>query len=497
MNRRDDARRKRGQGWAIAWLPIAVLLVGCETDSYLNPSVVGRWERTPISVPILDRLDMIDEGRGLELPVTEVRPEDLIPDRSEYVLGTGDVVLVSIFELIQPGVESQYQRSVDETGKVRLPIVGPVQVAGLTPTQLEQRIREVLEEKAILRDATVSVLVQRAVQNTFSIIGEPRQGGTNVGTFGIPRPNFRLLDALALARGIPSRTKRLLILRQISLSPEMTGDEILAPYQELDTERDGAAPGEPPATGEDRARLIEQIMRGQQETDTDGPAEQPDAPAAPREGEAPPPGIEEGLEAERGTQWVNVGGEWVQVTEPRQEPPKRGEEAAEVRDALGELVTQRIIEIPYQRLLAGDMRYNVIIRPGDVIQVPGAAAGFVYLGGAVNRPGTFTVPGEDEVTVTQIIFAAGGLSQIAIPERTEIRRRISDSREAIVRINLRAIFEGTEPNIFLKPNDEINVGTNFIATPLAIFRNGLRTTYGFGFILDRNFNNDLFGEGPL
>ena len=36
----------------------------------------------------------------------------------------------------------------------------------------------------------------------------------------------------------------------------------------------------------------------------------------------------------------------------------------------------------------------------------------------------------------------------------------------------------------------------FWATPLAVIRGGLRATYGFGFLLDRNFGNDVFGAPP-
>ena len=94
----------------------------------------------------------------------------------------------------------------------------------------------------------------------------------------------------------------------------------------------------------------------------------------------------------------------------------------------------------------------------------------------------------------QLIVSGGGLSAIGIPERVDLVRRIGNDQEATVRINLRAIFNGTEPDLFLKANDVINIGTNAVATPLAIFRNGLRMTYGFGFVLDRNFNTDVFGR---
>jgi hypothetical protein len=51
--------------------------------------------------------------------------------------------------------------------------------------------------------------------------------------------------------------------------------------------------------------------------------------------------------------------------------------------------------------------------------------------------------------------------------------------------------------VYLKPGDHIIVGTDFWAYPLAVFRNGLRMNYGFGFLLDRNFGNDVFGPPPV
>ncbi len=161
---------------------------------------------------------------------------------------------------------------------------------------------------------------------------------------------------------------------------------------------------------------------------------------------------------------------------------------------LSDLITQRIIEIPYDKLLAGDMRYNIVIRPGDVIRVPAPTAGFVYIMGEINRPGAYSIPGENDLTLKQLIASAGNLSQLAVPKRVDLVRRVGDNMESVVRLDVDAIFEGSQPDIFLKPNDLINVGTNFAATPMAILRNGLRATYGFGFVLDRNFDQDVFGN---
>lgn len=456
--------------------------IGCETDSWMDPSVVGRWEHTPITMPILDRIDVIESRDALEVSLSEVTPDDLRPDFNEYTLAPNDTIAVVIFELVDPGQEAAYQRQIDGTGMVRLPFVGPVKAAGKSASQLEDHIADLLERRDIIRDATVSVILQGSTLNTFTVAASPLQGGTRAGLFTIPRPDFRLMDALAMANGIPDRTQRVLVIRQSPLTSDVAG--VVPPG--VGDEGDEPVKAAPPAP-ENATDLINELLEGVDSGAGAGPA--PGAPTEPAK--AAPSGLESSLDrGGRRAQWVNVGGEWVRV----------GSEGAagggsSVNDsALSQIITQRVIEVPYDRLNAGDMRYNIVIRPGDIIKVPGQQGGFVYLMGASNRPGAYNIPGEKDLTLKQLIASGGGISAIGIPERVDLIRRIGVDQEATVRINLRAIFNGTEPDLFLKANDVINIGTNAVATPLAIFRNGLRATYGFGFVLDRNFNTDVFGN---
>jgi polysaccharide export outer membrane protein len=157
------------------------------------------------------------------------------------------------------------------------------------------------------------------------------------------------------------------------------------------------------------------------------------------------------------------------------------------------LVTQRVIEVPMAPLLAGSAQFNIVVRPGDVIRVPSAPEGIVYVMGEVNRPGTYSLPSNGRLTIERAIASAGGLSNIAIPERMDLTRMVAPDRQATIRLNYRAIAERTMPDIFLKPDDVINVGTNFWAFPLAVIRQGFRFSYGFGFVLDRNFDEEVFG----
>ena len=458
-------------------------LLGCESDSYLDPTVVGRWERTPVTMPILDRLDLRRNVTTEEVELSPVRPGDLIPDVQEYVIGSGDFITVSIFELISVGVTDNQNREIDETGNIRLPVVGKVKASGLSPSQLEERIIDILDQKGIMTDATVSVVVQQSRQNLYSIIGAPEVGNTRFGTYLIPQPDFRLLEAIALAGGVTGRTKTILIFRSTALTPEVAG--------EVGPDTPGPSGGSAPAP-RDGGELIDDLLGG---GDGDGPTPDDTAePASPEERPAPPPGVESGLDSSpaNSTKWVYLNGEYVRVQAgsgnlgTAEDDPEGGE--------LAGLIAQRIIEVPYDRLIDGDMRYNVVIRPGDVIRIPDQTAGFVYMMGQTNRPGAYTVPGDRDLTLKQLIASSGGLSALANPERVDLVRRIAQNQEITVRLNLSAIFHGNEPDIFIKADDIVNIGSSGLAAPLAVIRNGFRFTYGFGFVLDRNFGNDVFGE---
>ncbi len=474
----SQTKSKRAWGGFAKFATLAcagMLLLGCEADDYMNPSTVGRWERTPVSMPILERLDLAGNISDAPIVTSPVRPEDLQPDAQEYVIGPGDYITISIFELISVGVTDVQNRAVDETGNVRLPVVGKVKASGLSPSQLEEEIIEILEQRGVMQDATVSVVVQQSRQNLYTIIGAPEEGSTRFGPYLIPQPDFRLLQAVAQAGGVSNRIKRILIFRQAPLTAGVAGE----------TPRTGRAV--PPAPS-DAGDLIESMtQQGTAPADLDTGATPEDRPAAPS-------GVEAGLDSDTGgsPKWVYVDGKFVRVEGGRTAAAaRRGDSNA---DELGRLVAQRIIEVPYDKLINGDMRYNVVIRAGDVIRIPNQSAGFVYIMGQTNRPGAYTVPGEQELTLKQLIASSGGLGQLANPERIDLVRRTANNQEVTIRLNLAQIFHGTEPDIFLQPDDLINVGSSGIATPLAVIRNGFRFTYGFGFVLDRNFGPDVFGE---
>lgn len=210
------------------------------------------------------------------------------------------------------------------------------------------------------------------------------------------------------------------------------------------------------------------------------------------ETQSPSPAPRRAERTESGSAWVFLNGKWIQVSSATAAAEPSAQDAGTQA-----LITQRVIRVPLEPLLAGRQSYNIIIRPGDVIRVPPPPNGLVYITGQVARPGPYQIPTAGGLTLLRAIDSAGGYSTIAIPWRLDVTRMIGRDRQATIRMDGRAIAEQTQPDVFLRPNDRINVGSNFWALPLAIVRGGFRATYGYGFILDRNLANDLFGPPPV
>jgi len=210
-------------------------------------------------------------------------------------------------------------------------------------------------------------------------------------------------------------------------------------------------------------------------------------------------------------EWVYRNGEWVPIQvgspklpkpiapvapvikiEPGEKPIGRIEEQAPPDLERGPGAGTRLIRIPADRLLAGDTRYNIVIKPGDTIHVPVDIIGEFCIMGNVNRTGYIPITGRP-MTLKMAIAAAGGLGPLAWPRRCEVVRRIGRKKEEIVMVDLDKITSGEQPDFFIKPNDLINVGTHPTSRWRAILRNAFRATYGFGFVYDRNFSDRDFG----
>lgn len=503
-------------GRVVAGIAVSTLLLGCEVDSWMDPSRTGYFETTPTTMPILSRLDVIERSTFKGAQVAPPQPEDLVPGELKYRLAPGDELRIDIFELVLPGESDIDVRIVDQTGNVRIKEVGDVPAAGLT---LEEFQREVeIRVSRILQSPVVSVALTRAQSFQFSISGAVQ----TVGVFGLTKPDLRLSEALALAGGTFATTQRITVVRAAPL------DDTLNPVYPSATEdpnafiNDSGSGGGSTRPGVDLDALIEGLG-GTDSGGTTPPAIQPTPPApgtvgrarptllqdetpavdiddisVPRIGDAEPsvPAPRPSQGAGSTVQWTfdTASGRWVRGTGSGS---AAGSEQSRAAAAAAAMYATRIIEIDYQALIKGDADLDVVIRPNDRIYVEPPETGFLYIDGEINRIGVYELQNSNgRLTLSRFVSAAGGLSPTAIPNRVDLVRVIGKDREATIRVDLAAIRNRSEPDIYMRPDDHVIIGTNLIATPLAIIRNGFRMTYGFGFLLDRNFGNDVFGPPP-
>ncbi len=83
-----------------------------------------------------------------------------------------------------------YGHTINEKGRIHIPVIGPVEVAGLTLDQAHDQIQEMADEYLV--DATVSVKI---VNFSVTVLGEVRRPGS----FYVYDHEFTIMDALGLA----------------------------------------------------------------------------------------------------------------------------------------------------------------------------------------------------------------------------------------------------------------------------------------------------------
>ncbi len=495
---RSNRRRVRTAAGVLALAAMTGGMIGCEANSFFDPSEVGYWKNTPTVMPILDRLSVIEDEPAEYVQTSPVMPSDLLPEVDSARFSPGDAVEIRIQDFYQIGKEEQFDRQLDQRGNIELPGLPPVRGQGKTTAELVTAIENAVRAAQITDRPRVSLNVRSQRKQTFSVLG----GVQNPGSYFIPSPDYRLLEGITAAGAMNETIPFIYVVRQIPLTKAAAGD-----FSDSEPTKK-RTPGRPPADGmgtpsggggaegDDLNKVIDDLIKKPSSDQPKSPgamgSEGPSSPVRMASAEPPPIDLPDPNKAAAPTQtttqgngWVFADGKWVKLRP-----------GSTVGQAVTEqtLVTQRVIKIPTGPLLAGAADVNIILRPGDVIRAPVPRGGLVYVTGHVSRPGPYNLPGEGKLTLQRAIDAAGGLAGIAIPEKIDVTRMVGNDRQATIRLDLRAIAAGAQPDIYLKADDRINVGTNFWAQPLAVVRNGFRASYGFGFILDRNFQGEVFGR---
>src|SRR5574343_561338 len=114
-------------------------------------------------------------------------------EQVDYRLGAGDAIKINVFQNPDLTVETR----VAESGAVTYPLIGTVQLGGLSIADAETAIAKKLREGGFVQKPQVNILLIQVRGNQVSILGMVNRPGR----YPIETGNTRVTDMLATAGG--------------------------------------------------------------------------------------------------------------------------------------------------------------------------------------------------------------------------------------------------------------------------------------------------------
>ncbi len=131
----------------------------------------------------------------------------LVPLEGNYRIAPLDTISVRVFKM--PDLSGDYE--VDLTGNISLPLIGAVNAAELTTTELDQRLTQTYGTK-YLQNPDISVGVKASTRRSVTVDGAVK----STGSFPVGAP-LTLMQAVALAGGTAedANPRRVAVFRTI------------------------------------------------------------------------------------------------------------------------------------------------------------------------------------------------------------------------------------------------------------------------------------------
>jgi len=130
--------------------------------------------------------------------VEALRAKSLAANGTEYQIGEGDVLQVAVWGEPSASVQSVTVRT---DGKISMPLIKEVQVAGLTPAQVEATVQDQLGK--IIKSPDVTVIVVQINSKKIYLTGAVKREGPLKYTY-----RMTVLQAISEAGGLTDYAKR-------------------------------------------------------------------------------------------------------------------------------------------------------------------------------------------------------------------------------------------------------------------------------------------------
>ena len=336
---------------------------------YLFASIIVVMLSSSLSTAVAEQLSL-DLNTAVTKDVSSGQNKK-VAEEASYLLGAGDVLKITVYNNADLSLETK----ISEAGAISYPLVGDVQVMGLSVSAAEKKLAKLLDTGGFVKKPQINILVTLYQSKMISVLGSVLKPGR----YPLDRAT-NLADMLALVGGanadgsdlvtiIGKKGKKEYDLHNIVDKGEsaqnipLEGGEIIYVHA-----RDVAVMG--------------QVNRPGKYAVTGGVRT-----------------LSDFLSVAGG---INSGGsDLITVTTMRAGKQSR-------------------FEVDIDKLFrTGNSTYDIELASGDTVYVPRAP--MVYIYGEVQRPGSFRI--ERNMTVIQALAQGGGLTQRGTQRNIQLHRR--------------------------------------------------------------------------
>jgi protein involved in polysaccharide export with SLBB domain len=461
-----------------AFFPILLLLTGC-----------ARW-RTQTVLP-----DQLAADMQATAP-TKLRPLQLAslggPIQSEFHIHPGDMLDVTVSDLIGENAYYPVPTRVMEDGTVRLPLVGGVTLAGLSIPGAEQAIFAAYSSQGMLKKPQVTVALRETRKVRVYVLGAVNKPGL----VELNATEADLLSALVNSGGLNQEAGTVVEVRR-RLTSNSTPVPIRKDRNVVQSSYGQMA--EPLPIRKDR-NLV-QSSSGQLADPLPSPwvysagAWRPDYNKVVRAGYSDSPyhavgpssegvGIRAGVSVQ--SPYRTVGNNGPTPAPVRQLHPSilRADATISASPAPPAPADNQVIRLDLtseqdkQRLTQGFRLEN-----GDTISIDDRKTKPIYVIGMVNKPGEFPLPIDRDLRVLEAIGLAGGVDRGSLPDKAlVIRQRPDGSGVVAIRIDLNNAKKDNSQNIRLMAGDTLSVEETVMSYTRGLLRGALRFGVGASWV---------------
>lgn len=124
-------------------------------------------------------------------------------NRDQMKIGPGDLIEVSLYGV----ADFKQETRVSDSGEMSVPLVGSVNVGGLTIEEAQDRVAKALTDGAFFRDPHVMILIKDFASQGISVLGEVMKPGVYPAM-----STRRLYDLISLAGGFGQKAGKLVTI---------------------------------------------------------------------------------------------------------------------------------------------------------------------------------------------------------------------------------------------------------------------------------------------